>query len=255
MDLVGRRAVESDAVCASGDSPGMPYAVIFDFGGVLTSSVLDAFASFGESIGDGGLPLKVLAEDPEAAALLVEHEEGRLDQAGFEHGFAVRLRAHGADVDSVGLVGRLQSAMTPDRETMTLVADLRAEGRPVGLLSNSLGDDCYAGFDLKAMFDAVTISGEIGVRKPSRRAYFLACERLGVAPELTVMVDDLRQNVRAAGRLGMAGVLHRSARTTREALQTLLGPVPSTTTYAGFGGVGTADRSDGCERSTRVRDD
>jgi putative hydrolase of the HAD superfamily len=222
-----------------------PHAVLFDFGGVLTTSVLDAFAAFGESLDDARLPLKVLAEDPEAPALLGDHEEGRIDQVAFERGFAGRLRAHGADVDPVGLVARLQSAMKPDNETIALVAELRAEGRPVGLLSNSLGDNCYAGFDLFAMFDAVTISTEIGARKPSRWAYALACERLGVAPEATVTVDDLRHNVDAAARLGMAGVLHRSARTTRKEFRTLLAPVSSTTPHAADGG--TPDRLDGRE--------
>lgn len=81
------------------------------------------------------------------------------------------------------------------------------------------------------MFDAVTISGEIGVRKPSREAYRIACERLGTAPEQTIMVDDLEQNLRAAGRLGMGAVLHRDAADTAAQLGSLLGielttPVP-----------------------------
>jgi putative hydrolase of the HAD superfamily len=224
-----------------------PNAVLFDFGGVLTTSVLDAFATFGEALGDAGLPLKVLGEDPEGAALLVDHEEGRIGQVAFERGFAGRLTAYGAEVDPEGLVDRLQSAMKPDRETIALIGDLRAEGRPVGLLSNSLGDNCYAGFDLFAIFDAVTISAEIGVRKPSRLAYVLACERLGVAPESTVMVDDLRDNIDAAARLGMAGVVHRSACTTREELRNLLAPPPSTTPHAADGG--TRDRLDGREET------
>lgn len=228
-----------------------PHAVLFDFGGVLTTSVLDAFADFGASLGDARLPLRVLSEDPEGATLLVDHEEGRIGQAAFERGFAERLRAHGAEVDPVGLVDRLQSAMKPDRETIALVADLRAEGRPVGLLSNSLGDNCYGGFDLFEMFDAVTISAEIGVRKPSRRAYALACERLGVAPESTVMVDDLRHNIDAAARLGMAGVVHRSAATTRGELETLLAPASSTTPHAGHGDA--PDRLDGREETTCSR--
>jgi putative hydrolase of the HAD superfamily len=201
-----------------------PYAVLFDFGGVLTTSVMDAFAAFGESLGDRGLPLRLLSRDPEGAALLVDHEEGRITEAEFEQGFAARLAAHGVEVEADGLVRRMQSGLRPDHETIALVAELRAEGRPVGLLSNSFGDDCYAGHDLPAMFDAVTISAEIGVRKPSRRAFLLACERLGVAPEETVMVDDLTHNIDAAARVGMNGVVHTHARSTRAQLATLLGP-------------------------------
>ena len=202
-------------------------AVLFDFGGVLTTSVFAAFAAFGErECGDARLPLTLLGNDPEAKKLLVDHEEGRIDHDAFEGGFADRLRAHGADVVTDGLVGRLQADLEPDPEMVALVADLRSDGVPVGLLSNSLGRDCYAGWDLASMFDAVTISGQEGIRKPSRRFYEIGCERLGFAPEAVVMVDDLDQNIDAAARLGMGGVVHREATTTRRELLSLLGSGP-----------------------------
>lgn len=202
--------------------PGDRTAVLFDFGGVLTTSVLDAFAEFGRELGDPRLPLRVLARDEEGKALLKAHEEGRIDQAVFEEGLAARFLAHGAEVSAHGLLRRMQSGLERDHATVDLVARLRAAGHRVGLLSNSLGDDCYRGFDLPAMFDAVTISGEIGVRKPSRDAYRIACERLGVRPEQTVMVDDLEQNIVAAARLGLAGVVHHDAARTEVELKALL---------------------------------
>jgi putative hydrolase of the HAD superfamily len=189
-------------------------AVLFDFGGVLTTAVLAAFAEFGAELGDPRLPLRLLTRDPESSALLVDHEEGRIGQREFEAGFARRLRAHGVDIDDAGLVDRIQSRLHPDPEMIRLVADIRAAGHRVGLLSNSLGDDCYAGFDLPTMFDAVTISADIGIRKPSRRSYLIGCERLGVAPEQTIMVDDLEQNITAAELLGLGGILHRDAEST-----------------------------------------
>ncbi|WP_369214395.1 HAD family hydrolase [Streptomyces flavofungini] len=204
------------------------HAVLFDFGGVLTTSVVTAFAGLGAELGDDpGLPLRLLSRDRESAALLVAHEEGRIGEREFEDGFAARLRAHGLAVEGPGLVSRLQARLRPDPGTIALVARLRSAGHPVGLLSNSLGDDCYAGFDLPAMFDAVTVSGHIGVRKPSRHAYAIACERLGAPPEATVMVDDLRQNIEAAARLGIAGVVHRDAATTAGELAGLLAAAPA----------------------------
>ncbi|MFE1955522.1 HAD family hydrolase [Streptomyces sp. NPDC059524] len=200
-------------------------AVLFDFGGVLTTSVIDAFEELGRELGaQPGQLLRLLSKDEESSALLVAHEEGRIGQRAFEDGYAARLRAHGVTAAGPGLVARLQAHLRPDPDSLALVARLRAEGHRVGLLSNSLGDDCYAGFDLPALFDAVTVSGEIGVRKPSRRAYALACERLGAPPEETVMVDDLRQNLDAAARIGLAGVLHRDAAGTASALARLLRP-------------------------------
>jgi putative hydrolase of the HAD superfamily len=202
--------------------PGDRTAILFDFGGVLTTSVLDAFADFGRELGDPRLPLAVLATDEQGKALLKAHEEGRIDQNAFEEGLAERFTAHGATVPAESLLRRMQAGLKRDGATVALVARLRADGHRVGLLSNSLGDDCYRGFDLPAMFDAVTISGEIGVRKPSRGAYRIACERLGVRPEETVMVDDLEQNIVAAARIGLAGVVHRDAATTELELKALL---------------------------------
>ncbi|MET9499938.1 HAD family phosphatase [Streptomyces sp. NPDC006552] len=204
-------------------------AVLFDFGGVLTTSVIAAFTRLDHALGaEPGQVLRLLSKDARSSALLVAHEEGRIGEREFEHGFAARLRAHGIEAeDAQGrprLLSRLQAGLRPDADTIALVARLRSDGYRVGLLSNSLGDDCYAGFDLPALFDAVTVSGEIGVRKPSQRAYALACERLGARPEETVMVDDLEQNITAAARLGIAGVLHHDARTTAAALARLLGP-------------------------------
>jgi putative hydrolase of the HAD superfamily len=201
-------------------------AVLFDFGGVLTTSVVDAFEEVGRELGaQPGQLLRLLSKDGQAGALLVAHEEGRIGQREFEDGYAERLREDGvAAAEGPGLLARLQARMRPDLDTLALVARTRAAGHRVGLLSNSLGDDCYAGYDLPALFDAVTISAEIGVRKPSRRAYAVACERLGVRPEDTVMVDDLRQNLDAAARLGIAGVLHRDAASTASALARLLRP-------------------------------
>lgn len=197
-------------------------AVLFDFGGVLTTSVVAGFRAFGARYGDAGLPLRLLGKGEPGGDLLIALEEGRIGRAEFEAGFAEIMGHRGVVVQPDGLIRRMQADVRPDPATIDLVAELRAEGRPVGLLSNSLGEGSYDGFDLPAMFDAVTISGEIGVRKPSRRAYRIACENLGVPPEQTVMVDDLEQNIAAAAELGLGGVVHRDAASTRAALTTML---------------------------------
>ncbi|MFE5284892.1 HAD family hydrolase [Nocardia sp. NPDC056611] len=193
-------------------------AVLFDFGGVLTSSVMTAFAEFGTEIGARRLPLRLLATDPESSALLVGHEEGRIGQREFEEGFARRLNEHGVHVEPHRLVDRILSRLRLDEEMIRLVADVRAAGHRVGLLSNSLGDDSYSGVDLLGMFDAVTISAEVGVRKPSHRAYLIACERLGALPEATIMIDDLELNITAAERAGLTGIVHHDAVSTAEQL-------------------------------------
>lgn len=202
-------------------------AVLVDFGGVLTSSVLRAFEDFGASLGgDPRLPLTLLSRDDVSKKLLSDHESGKIDQEAFEAGFGERLRAHGAVVDSVGLVDRMQAGLIRDEEMVRLLADVRAAGHPVALVSNAFGRDCYAGFVLEDLADEVVISSEVGIRKPSRQIYTIACERLGVAPEGAVMIDDLQQNLDGAARLGIAGILHTDAESTRSQLESTFGLLP-----------------------------
>ena len=189
--------------------------LLVDFGGVLTTSVHDALRAFSADIGgDRELVLRLLASDAASAKLLVESETGRLDDEGFERGFAARLAAYGVRVRARGLLARMRTGGSPDHEMVVALARMRAGGVPVAIVTNRLGRDCYDGFDLEALADVVVISSEVGVRKPSRRIYSIACERLGVAPESCVMVDDLQHNLDGAARLGIAGVLHRTAAQT-----------------------------------------
>lgn len=194
-------------------------SVLVDFGGVITSSVLQAFTDFGASLGgDPRLPLELLSRDQPSRALLADHECGRIDTEAFERGFAERLRVHGAVIEAEGLTARMQAGMSIDQDMLALLGDLRVAGHPVALVSNSFGTGTYDGVDLAALADVVVISAVVGIRKPSRRIYSIACERLCVAPEEAVMIDDLQQNLDGAARIGIGGVLHTGAADTRRQL-------------------------------------
>ncbi|MFD0434394.1 HAD-IA family hydrolase [Streptomyces chartreusis] len=203
----------------SNDAEKTRTSVLVDFGGVITSSVLEAFTDFGASLGgDPRLPLELLSRDRPSRALLADHECGRIDTEAFERGFAERLRVHGAVVEAEGLTARMQAGMSIDQEMLALLGDLRVAGHPVALVSNSFGTGTYDGVDLAALADVVVVSAVVGIRKPSRRIYSIACERLCVAPEEAVMIDDLQQNLDGAARIGIGGVLHTDAADTRRQL-------------------------------------
>jgi putative hydrolase of the HAD superfamily len=199
-------------------------AVLVDFGGVLTTSVLQAFEDFGASVGAApGLLVELLSNDAVCRKLLVDHECGGIDADDFDRGFAERLHAHGVAVDPDQLSVRMQAGLRRDDHTVCLIEELRAARVPIALVSNAFGRDCYAGFDLNTLADVVVISSEVGIRKPSRRIYAIACERLGVTPEQAIMIDDLQQNLDGAARLGIAGVLHTDAADTRNQLDERFG--------------------------------
>jgi putative hydrolase of the HAD superfamily len=204
-----------------------PRAVLTDFGGVLTSSVFEAFQTYSASVsGDPELFADLFRSDPAAGELLVEHECGRIRQAEFERGLAALLAARGIELPTPGFVDSFQALLKPDEEMLAALGRLRAAGVPVAIVSNSLGDDCYRGYDLATLADTVVISAEVGHRKPSRAIYELACSRLGVPPADCVMIDDLEHNLRGADRIGIRGLHHVDTARTVAALAEWF-PIPA----------------------------
>ncbi|MBB5955181.1 epoxide hydrolase-like predicted phosphatase [Saccharothrix tamanrassetensis] len=102
-----------------------------------------------------------------------------------------------------------------------VAGSLRRRGVRTAILSNA--DGLWAPpVEWQDLFDVVVTSGEVGFAKPDRRSYLLAAERLGLAPQDCVFVDDLAVNVRGAAAAGMVGVHHRSVRSTLAELEILL---------------------------------
>jgi putative hydrolase of the HAD superfamily len=95
-----------------------------------------------------------------------------------------------------------------------LVAELAAQGRTLGLLSNIVADlvpifEARHG-DWLRHFTTLAYSCELGVAKPDRRAYEIVAERLGVAPRECLFIDDNETNVLAARELGMRAEVFRA---------------------------------------------
>ncbi|HEV7824275.1 MAG TPA: HAD family phosphatase [Mycobacteriales bacterium] len=195
------------------DSPS-PYGLrglVVDYGGVLTNSLGDAMRGWAEEAGVdhdefGALMREWLLEgaaDNPAHAL----ERGHLSDAEFSVALAARLRrADGTALPSDGLLRTMMAGLVPNSSPMVaVVLRARRQGVRTALLSNSWGLD-YDRTGWDALFDAVVISGEVGLRKPEPEIYRLTAERLGLGPEECVFVDDLAPNVRGAAAVGMVGV-------------------------------------------------
>jgi putative hydrolase of the HAD superfamily len=205
--------------------PAEPRALLVDFGGVLTTNVFESFAAFSQAeCGDPDAVRDLFADNERAQKLLVEHECGRITEPEFSAGFAALLNdRYGADVQAEGMAGRMLAGTQRDQAMIDAIAKVRAAGVPTAIVSNSMGDRGYQGFDMQSLADVVVISGEHGVRKPSRRLYLIACEQLGVDPTNCVMVDDVPRNLSGAARLGIRGVHHTNAADTITELNDLFG--------------------------------
>ena len=231
-------------------------AVVIDWGGVLTQPIGDTvrdwiaadqidwdtyLAVIGPWLSDAydaasvpsaaGLPQGAWPEAvrPPANSLSSAHvnpvhalERGECTVAEFEQLLAERLvRIDGEPVPANGLLTRMLSASMPVPAMYQLIRDLRAKGVRTALLSNSWGPDGYPRQDFPDLFDAVVISGEVGMRKPEPRIFLHSAELLGLAPAECVFVDDLEVNVKAAIGCGMTGVHHRDPGQTGQRLTEL----------------------------------
>jgi putative hydrolase of the HAD superfamily len=188
---------------------------------VLTTNVFDSFKAFGEAEGLDPLTVKrAFREDPEALGLLRELERGDIEVEDFEPRFGERIGV----TQTEGLVGRLFGGVGPDDRMLEAVRRAGDAGFCTGLISNSWGAGLsYDMSLLDELFEAIVISGDVGMHKPEPAIYMLGAERLGLRPEDCVFVDDLRENCQGAEEVGMTAVLHRGADKTLPMLEKLLG--------------------------------
>jgi len=179
-------------------------SVMFDFGGVITSSPFEAFARYEREAGlPPGFIRLVNSTDPDTNAW--SHlERGQLDLAGFAAAFEEEALRLGHRVDGREVLGMLGGDVRP---TMVEAVRRCAERFQTACLTNnfSLEDaptppEVAAIFDL---FDVVVESRVVGVRKPEPRFYRLACEAVGVDPSQVVYLDDLGINLKPARAMGM----------------------------------------------------
>jgi epoxide hydrolase-like predicted phosphatase len=213
---------------------GQLRGLLVDYGGVLTNPLPEFMARWVEADGI----------DPDRFAELMrrwlgpaaEHnpvhdlETGRIGAAEFERLLAAELLeqatagdAAGAEAQAdraAGMLTRMFAGMRVEPSMVDVVRAARTAGVRTGLLSNSWGLD-YERDGWDTLFDAVVISGEVGLRKPDAAIYALAAQRLALAPEQIVFVDDLRPNVRAAAAAGMVGVQHVDLESTVSELEIL----------------------------------
>jgi putative hydrolase of the HAD superfamily len=177
-------------------------AVLFDFGGVITSSPFEAFARYEA---DRSLPTDFLrtvnATEPDTNAW-ARLERSEIDLAGFDVAFAEESEALGHRVPGRDVMGLLSGDLRPEVvRAVTVIA-----GRlKTGLLTNNVVgmDPSGAIADVLAHFDVVIESSVVGVRKPDPAFYELACERLAIEPDEAVFLDDLGINLKPARALGM----------------------------------------------------
>jgi putative hydrolase of the HAD superfamily len=189
-------------------------AVIWDFGGVFTTSPFEAFNRYEAA---HGLPKDLIrtvnATNPlENAWALFERAE--INRGGFDMMFLEESTALGHPVRGADVLPLLSGDVRPRMvEALKLckrhykvgcITNNMAQGHGPGMAASPEGASRSAG--VMALFDVIVESSKAGVRKPDPRIYQMACEQMGVAPAACVYLDDLGINCKPAAALGMSAI-------------------------------------------------
>jgi putative hydrolase of the HAD superfamily len=190
-------------------------AVIWDFGGVFTTSPFEAFLRYEA---ERGLPSDFIrmvnATDPDTNAW-ARFERSEIHAAEFDTLFLEEATRLGHAVRGADVLPLLYGDLRP--RVLAALKTCKAAGFRVGCITNNVTTGHGAGMasspekatavaEIMAHFEVVIESSKAGVRKPDPRIYLMMCEALKVAPETCVYLDDLGVNCKPAAALGMTAI-------------------------------------------------
>ena len=191
-------------------------AVIWDFGGVLTSSPFEAFARFER---EHGLPADIIRRTNAAnhhENAWAKFERAEVDLETFDRLFAAESKALGAEVRGRDVLPLLSGDLRP--EMVAALKRIKSQFRtgcitnnlPANAIGSASGRSLYIA-EVMVLFDHVIESAKIGLRKPDPRIYRMMLEALGVDAKNCVYLDDLGVNLKPAREMGMTTIKVASA--------------------------------------------
>ncbi|WP_448581241.1 HAD-IA family hydrolase [Thermaurantiacus sp.] len=188
-------------------------AVIFDFGGVLTTSPFEAFARFEAERGlPQGFLRRVNATNPDANAW-ARLERSEIDASRFDSLFAAETAALGHEVRGADVLPLLSGAIRP--RMVAALDTCRTAGLKLGCITNNVKVGhgpaqaparAAAIAAVLARFDHVIESSQAQVRKPDPRIYQMMLDRLALPASACIYLDDLGINCKPAAAMGMTAI-------------------------------------------------
>ncbi len=206
-------------------------AILWDFGGVFTSSPFEAFNRLEEKL---GVPQDFIRQtnaiNPEHNAW-AQFESNSVSLDEFDDLFAAESAAHGHRIQGKEVIAVLSGQLRPRMvEVLKLckahykvacITNNVKAGKGPGMARGKGKADAVA--EVMSQFDLVVESSVEGVRKPNPEIYIRTCERLGVPCDQAIFLDDLGINLKPAKTLGMQTIKVVSEAQAIEDLATLTG--------------------------------
>ena len=190
-------------------------AVLWDFGGVITTSPFEAFNRYEA---ENGLPKDFIrginATNPETNAW-AKLESNEIDVTTFDELFASEADAKGYRVPGKDILALLSGDVRP--EMVHALKTIKAQ-IPVGCITNNVknagtgpgmasnAERASAVSEVMALFDVIIESSKAGIRKPNPEIYKIACTEMGIEPGYAIFLDDLGINLKPAKALGMTTI-------------------------------------------------
>jgi putative hydrolase of the HAD superfamily len=188
-------------------------AIVSDFGGVLTTPLLPTFLNLQDEIGvspaDFGKALKAVAEEGGENPLFAM-ERGEITEVEFLEQLGDGLepllghRPHLHRFRELFIGG-----LDTNPPLIELMRELKAEGFRMAMLTNNVREweaQWRSMLPVDEIFELVVDSAFVGCRKPEPEIYAITVERLGLAPEACILVDDILHNCEGAREFGMSAV-------------------------------------------------
>ena len=191
-------------------------AVISDFGGVLTSPLIESFMAFQDETGISmetlGITMQEIAE-ADGEHPLYELERGNTTEVDFLERMADQLEhAIGHRPEMHRFSETYFKALRPNEPMIDLMRELRGSGYRMALLTNNVREwepTWRSMLPVDEIFELVVDSAFVGCRKPEPRIYEITLERLGLSGSECLFIDDVADNCAGARALGLNAVHFR----------------------------------------------
>lgn len=183
--------------------------MLFDFGGVLSTSPFESFAKYEQRHGLAPGFIRGLNATNSDSNAWARHERNEVGFEEFCTLFEAEARAAGGELVAADVMALLSGALRP--RMIEAVRRCHTRLKTALLTNNIVGTGSYGGgvnvFDeVAALFDVVIESSKTRVRKPDPRFYEMACDALGIEPHEAVFLDDLGVNLKPARAMGMTTI-------------------------------------------------